>query len=55
MIEKYGKKKKLVAWYVARCGSKSERESYINELKVSFCFETLPMAFLSQYLNYRNT
>jgi len=33
MIEKYGKKKKLVAWYVARCGSKSERESYINELK----------------------
>jgi alpha-1,3-fucosyltransferase len=31
-----GKKKKLVAWYVARCGSKSKREGYINELKVFF-------------------
>ena len=30
-----GKKKKLVAWYVARCGSVSEREGYITELKVS--------------------
>lgn len=30
------KKKKLVAWYVARCGSKSKREAYINELRVSF-------------------
>jgi len=28
-----GKKKKLVAWYVARCGSVSEREGYITELK----------------------
>lgn len=28
------KKKKLVGWYVARCGSKSKREGYINELKV---------------------
>lgn len=28
------KKKKLIGWYVARCGSKSKREGYINELKV---------------------
>ncbi|EFX79684.1 hypothetical protein DAPPUDRAFT_244685 [Daphnia pulex] len=27
------KKKKLVGWYVARCGSKSKREGYINELR----------------------
>ncbi|KAI9553681.1 hypothetical protein GHT06_021609 [Daphnia sinensis] len=27
------KKKKLVGWYVARCGSMSKREGYINELK----------------------
>lgn len=31
------KKKKLVGWYVARCGSKSKREGYINELKVYKC------------------
>jgi len=33
MIQNENKKKKLVAWYVARCGSKSKREGYINELK----------------------
>lgn len=30
------KKKKLVGWYVARCGSKNKREGYINELRVLF-------------------
>ena len=33
-IKNFGKKKKLVAWYVARCSSKSKREGYIKELQV---------------------
>jgi len=32
-IKNFGKKKKLVAWYVARCSSKSKREGYIKELQ----------------------
>jgi len=40
IIKNYGKKKKLVAWYAARCGSKSKREGYIDELQKHLQIDT---------------
>lgn len=45
-LRTYDKKKKLVGWYVARCGSMSKREGYINELKV--WYHPLPFLFLRE-------